>query len=426
MLTDRVDQRPDRFALDVEVAGIDVATGRLGARALPRTDQRHAERQKTGEPVHTWSPVETVASKDWRYGYKTVGQYMTRDLYTVHPDDLVDLAAHQMSTKRVRHIPVEDDTGRCVGLVSHRTLIRLLAQGAFGKADPRVAVSSIMTVDPVTVAPETLDIGSDRGHARQPGRVLAGAQRRQARRHPHRARSHRGVRPAARKPSPGVPGTVSGPAAPPDGRTFARTLGSFSTGRPGPTLLVCGGLHGNEPAGPRAALRVLADLKKHAPQLRGEFIAVEADEATYNMHVMLRFEIERAVFNGELAAKDIPGIWNEKVKSYLGLDVPNDSKGCLQDVHWSFGLLGYFPTYTLGNLHAAQQFESIREAIPSIDDQMARGEFASVLTWTRENIHAKGRQFRSNELCEQITGKALSADPLMRYLEGKLSGVYGV
>ncbi len=112
-------------------------------------------RQKTGDPVHTWSPARYDEAPDWRHAYKTVGQYMTKDLYTVHPDDLVDLAAHQMSTKRIRHIPVEDDAGRCVGLVSHRTLIRLLAEGAFGKADARVAVSSIMTSDPVTVSPDT-------------------------------------------------------------------------------------------------------------------------------------------------------------------------------------------------------------------------------------------------------------------------------
>ncbi len=168
------------------------------------------------------------------------------------------------------------------------------------------------------------------------------------------------------------------------------------------------------------------DLYSATNTAKPSFIRVEADEATYNMHVMLRFEIERAVFAGDLAAKDIPGVWNEKMKSYLGLDVASNAKGCLQDVHWSFGLLGYFPTYTLGNLHAAQQFEAIREAHPKLDEQMSRGDFSAVLNWTRENIHAKGRQFRSGELCEQITGKPLSADPLMRYLEGKLRGVYGV
>ncbi len=167
------------------------------------------------------------------------------------------------------------------------------------------------------------------------------------------------------------------------------------------------------------------DLYRATNTAKPSFIRVEADEATYNMHVMLRFEIERAVFKGDLAAKDIPAVWNEKMKAYLALDVPNDAKGCLQDVHWSFGLLGYFPTYTLGNLHAAQQFEAIREATPKLDDAMGEGDFSPVLAWTRRNIHAHGRQFRSNELCEQITGKPLSADPLMRHLEGKLRPVYG-
>lgn len=168
------------------------------------------------------------------------------------------------------------------------------------------------------------------------------------------------------------------------------------------------------------------DLYRATNTGKASLIRVEADEATYNMHVMLRFEIERALFRGEIEAADIPGLWNEKMREYLGIEVPDDARGCLQDVHWSFGLLGYFPTYTLGNLHAAQQFEAIRRAHPDLDDQMARGEFGAVLSWTREHIHAKGRQFLSDELCEQITGEPLSADPLMRHLEGKLREVYGI
>lgn len=156
------------------------------------------------------------------------------------------------------------------------------------------------------------------------------------------------------------------------------------------------------------------------------FIRVEADEATYNLHVMVRFEMERALFSGQIEAGDVPGLWNETYERYLGLKVPDDKHGCLQDVHWSFGLLGYFPTYTLGNLYAAQFWEQINRDIPDLDDQMARGEFAALLGWLRTNIHQHGRRYRAAELCERATGKPLSADPLLRHLEGRLRPNYGV
>lgn len=156
------------------------------------------------------------------------------------------------------------------------------------------------------------------------------------------------------------------------------------------------------------------------------FIRVEADEATYNLHVMLRFGIERAIIAGEIAIKDIPGEWNERFERMLGARVPDDTRGCLQDVHWSFGLVGYFPTYTLGNLYAAQFFEAIRAETPDLDEQIARGEMGAVLGWTRRHIHAHGRRFTAAELCEKATGKPLSPEPLMRHLEGKLRPVYGV
>ncbi len=157
-----------------------------------------------------------------------------------------------------------------------------------------------------------------------------------------------------------------------------------------------------------------------------DFIRVEADEATYNMHPMIRFEIERAVLKGDLAVGDIPGVWNEKYKEYLGLDVPNDAKGCLQDIHWSMTSMGYFPTYTLGNLYAAQFFEKVLEDIPDMYQQFERGEFAALKAWLNENIHAHGKRYRAADLCEHVTGKPLSADPLMRHLEGKLRPIYGL
>lgn len=160
--------------------------------------------------------------------------------------------------------------------------------------------------------------------------------------------------------------------------------------------------------------------------VKPDFIRVEADEATYNFHVMIRFEIERLVLRGDLAVKDIPGVWNAKYKEYLNLDVPNDAKGCLQDVHWSMGAMGYFPTYTLGNLYCAQFFEAALEAMPDLMDQFAQGSFEGLRTWLNDNIHAHGRRYKPGELCEVVTGKPLSADPLLRHLEGKLRPLYGL
>ncbi|MBO6513386.1 MAG: carboxypeptidase M32 [Phycisphaerales bacterium] len=156
------------------------------------------------------------------------------------------------------------------------------------------------------------------------------------------------------------------------------------------------------------------------------FIRVESDESTYNLHVMLRFELERAMLRNELAIKDLPEAWNAKFKDFLGLDVPNDATGCLQDVHWSFGLVGYFPTYSLGNLNAAQMWETINEQIPELNDQIARGEFGALLNWTREHIHQHGRRYTASEVIERATGKPLESDPLMRHLESRVRPAYGL
>ena len=160
--------------------------------------------------------------------------------------------------------------------------------------------------------------------------------------------------------------------------------------------------------------------------VKADFIRVEADEATYNMHIMIRFEIERGLMTGELAPRDLPGVWNEKYKDYFGLDVPDDRRGCLQDIHWSSASIGYFPTYTLGNLYAAQFFEKVLEDVPDLQEQFERGEFGSLKSWLNENIHSHGRRYRAAELCEHVTGKPLSADPLLKHLESKLRPMYGL
>jgi len=155
-------------------------------------------------------------------------------------------------------------------------------------------------------------------------------------------------------------------------------------------------------------------------------IRVEADEGTYNMHVMVRFEIERALLRGDMKPKDLPAEWNRRYKAYLGLDVPDNRRGCLQDVHWSFGLVGYFPTYTLGNLYAAQFWEAVNAEKPGLDARFAKGDFSPLLAWLRERIHAHGKRYRAGELCERVTGKPLSPEPLLRHLRARASQVYGI
>ena len=178
--------------------------------------------------------------------------------------------------------------------------------------------------------------------------------------------------------------------------------------------------------GPECARFSLDQLYGAANVVEPGFIRVESDEATYNLHIMVRFEIERAVIGGSLEVAGIPSVWNRLYKDYLGLDVPDDRRGCLQDIHWSMGAMGYFPTYTLGNLYASQFFEAACEQIPGLVDGFARGEFAPLKTWLNANIHAHGRRFTPSELVLRATGKPLSPEPLMRHLEGKLRPLYGI
>ena len=152
---------------------------------------------------------------------------------------------------------------------------------------------------------------------------------------------------------------------------------------------------------------------------------VPADELTYDFHVMLRTDIEAALIDGSLAVQDLPEAWNAKIKEYLGLDVPNDAQGVLQDVHWSSGLVGYFPTYTLGNLYGAQFWEQMSKDVRGRSRQMAQGEFGPILAWLRTHIHTRGRQYCAEDLCKRVTGKPLSSDALVRHLKKKVAEVYG-
>ena len=160
--------------------------------------------------------------------------------------------------------------------------------------------------------------------------------------------------------------------------------------------------------------------------VRPSFIRVEADEATYNMHIILRFELEQGLVSGDLKPADVPSAWDEKIRRSLGLTPPTRREGCLQDIHWSFGGIGYFPTYTLGNLYAAQFMEAARRDLGDLDADFRRGEFGRLKAWLNEKSHREGRRRRAAALCEQVTGRPLSHEPLLRHLRGKYGPLYGV
>jgi carboxypeptidase Taq len=161
-------------------------------------------------------------------------------------------------------------------------------------------------------------------------------------------------------------------------------------------------------------------------EVRPSLIRIEADEATYNLHIILRFELEQALVSGDLEAADVPAAWNEKFQNLLGLTPPSAAQGCLQDIHWSFGGIGYFPTYTLGNLYAAQFMEQARADLPELDGDVRRGEFGALKTWLHDKIHQHGQRWRARDLCRRVTARELSPAPLMRYLKGKYTELYGL
>jgi carboxypeptidase Taq len=156
------------------------------------------------------------------------------------------------------------------------------------------------------------------------------------------------------------------------------------------------------------------------------FIRVEADEATYNLHIMLRMELEIALMEGQLTVKDLPEAWRLRFQEFLGVTPPDDAQGVLQDVHWSSGMIGYFPSYALGNLIGAQLWERINADIPDLADQIRQGEFSTWLGWLRENVHRHGAKFEPQELIQRITGSKIDPAPYMRYLDQKFSAIYGL
>lgn len=161
-------------------------------------------------------------------------------------------------------------------------------------------------------------------------------------------------------------------------------------------------------------------------EVEPSLIRVQADEVTYNLHILIRFELELALLDGELAMGDLPAAWNEKYQHYLGVSPRDDAEGCLQDIHWSAGLIGYFPTYTLGNIYAAQFFDQANADLHDLPKAFTQGDFSALLGWLRDRIHRHGQHFRAAELLRRVTGAIADHRPLVDSLRKKYSELYGL
>jgi carboxypeptidase Taq len=161
-------------------------------------------------------------------------------------------------------------------------------------------------------------------------------------------------------------------------------------------------------------------------KVQPSLIRVEADQVTYNMHIILRFELEQEIFDGRVSLRDLPEAWAARMHDYLGMGVPDDRRGVLQDVHWSSGGFGYFSTYSLGNVYSLQIWERVRAAISDLDEQFERGDFGALREWLRENVHRHGRKFTPEETLERATGSRLDPKPYVRYLRDKVAELSAV
>jgi len=156
-------------------------------------------------------------------------------------------------------------------------------------------------------------------------------------------------------------------------------------------------------------------------KVQPSLIRIDADEVTYNLHIILRFELEQELIEGRVAVADLPEAWNARMKEYLGIDVPDDARGVLQDMHWAAGSFGYFPTYALGNVMSVQIWERALEDLGDIDDRFERGEFGELREWLREHLYALGAKFTPQETIERVTGSRIDAKPYLHYLREKLA-----
>ena len=166
------------------------------------------------------------------------------------------------------------------------------------------------------------------------------------------------------------------------------------------------------------------DFYKAVNVVKPSLIRTEADELTYSLHVIIRYEIEKMIFNDEITVEELPRVWNEKYKEYLGIEPQNDSEGVLQDMHWSGGSFGYFPSYALGNLYNAQFYNKIKKDIPDLKEKMEAGEFLCIKEWLGENIHRHGSVYKPEELIRMITGEELNAKYFIEYLNEKYTKIY--
>ena len=168
----------------------------------------------------------------------------------------------------------------------------------------------------------------------------------------------------------------------------------------------------------------LEQFYKGINKVQPSLIRTEADEITYHFHVYIRYELEKRLIEGSLSTRDIPAFWNQHYKDLMHVEVPDDKKGCLQDVHWSHGSFGYFPTYSLGSFYAAQFFATAQLQLQDLEKEMAEGKTANLLQWLRDNIHNKGRFYTSEELCKAVTGKTLDVAYFIDYLLRKYTAIY--
>lgn len=170
----------------------------------------------------------------------------------------------------------------------------------------------------------------------------------------------------------------------------------------------------------------LDDFHFAVNEVEPSLIRVQADEVTYNLHILIRFELERALLANEIHLDELPAVWNEKYQHYLGVTPKNDAEGCLQDIHWSAGLFGYFPTYSLGNVYAAQFFDKASTDLGDLPAAFAKGDFSGLLAWLREKIHRQGQLYRAADLAKRVTGSEPDHRPLVRSLRQKYGEIYGL
>jgi len=168
------------------------------------------------------------------------------------------------------------------------------------------------------------------------------------------------------------------------------------------------------------------DFYRSINKVQPSLIRTNADELTYHFHILIRFEIEKALIEGSIAVEELPEIWNEKYKQYLNIEVPNDAKGVLQDIHWSHASFGYFPTYSIGSFYAAQFFDKAKQDMPNLLEEIGQGKLLNLLTWLRKNIHQHGKLYSADEMCKKVTGNGLKFEHFINYAKNKYNHIYNL